>query len=40
MSVTDIELDIANIIKAIAYYDILIENMKIKLAEDPNFDVN
>lgn len=24
MSVTDIELDIANIIKAIAYYDILV----------------
>ncbi|KAL4464100.1 hypothetical protein ABPG74_006037 [Tetrahymena malaccensis] len=33
------ELDLANIIKGIAFSEISIENMKIKSAEDPHFDI-
>ncbi|EAR96420.2 EF hand protein (macronuclear) [Tetrahymena thermophila SB210] len=37
-NILEFQEDIANIIKGIAFYDIIIENEKIKIAENPNFD--
>jgi len=37
---SELELDLCNVIKAIACWDISIENLRINNAENPNFHVD
>ncbi|KRW99026.1 hypothetical protein PPERSA_11627 [Pseudocohnilembus persalinus] len=39
LSLQDVELDLANILKGFAFWGINMENMKLKLAENPHFDI-